>query len=248
MEQGNKGENRSCPLGNKGGPCNAGYAHPQNYDKKDIQQDICHGGTDQEIQRRTTVPQRGKDTCADIIEEQEQKAEYVDFQIQGGICKNIFGGLDEGEQPIPQKEPQNSHHDADTDAGEKDGADGCFQLAILPAAEQAGNHHGTADIAAHSHRHENHGDGIGGANGSQSILPDELPGNDAVGNVIHLLEHNTQKHGYGKGPQHFSAAALGQVGNQSSHLLKLKSKFSHTDSILLFLRKERKKRENFWEV
>lgn len=38
---------------------------------------------------------------------------------------------------------------------------------------------------------------------------DELPGNDAVCNLINLLKGNTQQHGNGKHPEHFSAAAPG---------------------------------------
>lgn len=88
------------------------------------------------------------------------------------------------------------------------------QIAVLSALyffcpEQAGNHNGTADIAANGNCHENHSDGVGCTDCRKRGFTDELPGNDAVCNLINLLKGNTQQHGNGKHPEHFSAAAPG---------------------------------------
>ena len=79
------------------------------------------------------------------------------------------------------------------------------------AAEQLGYNDSTADAAADGNSHENHGDGIGCLYSCQRLLPDEPPGNDAVGNVVKLLENHTDEHGNGKCPEQTTGIACSQV-------------------------------------
>ena len=83
---------------------------------------------------------------------------------------------------------------------------------VLPAAEESGNDNGTAGAAADGNCHKNHGNGIGCPNGCQRVLPNETSRNDAVGNIIHLLESHADKHGNGKTLQQFADIACGQIG------------------------------------
>lgn len=110
---------------------------------------------------------------------------------------------------LPPKMPTKRQNHADRKTGAEDGADSRFEGAVFFCPEQAGNHNGTADIAANGNCHENHSDGVGCTDCRKRGFSDELPGNDAVCNLINLLKGNTQQHGNGKHPEHFSAAAPG---------------------------------------
>ena len=79
------------------------------------------------------------------------------------------------------------------------------------AAEQLGYNDSTADAAADGNSHENHGDGIGCPYSCQRLLPDEPPCDDAVGNVVKLLENHTDEHGNGKCPEQTTGIACSQV-------------------------------------
>ena len=177
MHQRKKGEHGCRALCGEGCPCNTGNPHFQPDHEENIQKNITYGGADEEIQRRTAVPQRGEDAVADIIKIQEQKPIDIDMQIEFGIGENIGRGTDEAKHGT--------------------------------SAEKARYHNGTADIAADGNCHENHSDGVGCTDCRKRGFSDELPGNDAVCNLINLLKGNTQQHGNGKHPEHFSAAAPG---------------------------------------
>ena len=193
----------------EGCPCNTGNAHFQPDHEENIQKNITYGGADEEIQRRTAVPQRGEDAVADIIKIQEQKPIDIDMQIEFGIGENIGRGADEAKHGTSAENADKRQNHADRNAGAEDGADSRFECAVFFCPEQAGNHNGTADIAANGNCHENHSDGVGCTDCRKRGFTDELPGNDAVCNLINLLKGNTQQHGNGKHPEHFSAAAPG---------------------------------------
>ena len=207
MHQCKEGEDGCRALCREGCPCNAGNAHLQPDHEEKIQKDIADGGENQEIQRCTTVPQRGEDAVADIIKIQEEKPVNIDSQIKRRIRENIGRGADEAEHCVSAEKADKRQHHADRNAGAENGADSCFECAVFLCPEQTGNHNGTADIAADGNCHENHGDGVGRADCRKRRFPDEPPGNDAVCNLINLLKGYTQQHGNGKHPEHFAAVA-----------------------------------------
>ena len=92
MHQRKKGEHGCRALCGEGCPCNTGNPHFQPDHEENIQKNITYGGADEEIQRRTAVPQRGEDAVADIIKIQEQKPIDIDMQIEFGIGENIGRG------------------------------------------------------------------------------------------------------------------------------------------------------------
>ena len=92
MQQRKKGEHGCRALCGEGCPCNTGNAHFQPDHEENIQKNITYGGANEEIQRRTAVPQRGEDAVADIIKIQEQKPIDIDMQIEFGIGENIGSG------------------------------------------------------------------------------------------------------------------------------------------------------------
>ena len=92
MHQRKKGEHGCRALCGEGCPCNTGNAHFQPDHEENIQKNITYGGANEEIQRRTAVPQRGEDAVADIIKIQEQKPIDIDMQIEFGIGENIGRG------------------------------------------------------------------------------------------------------------------------------------------------------------
>lgn len=127
---------------------NTGNAHFQPDHEENIQKNITYGGADEEIQRRTAVPQRGEDAVADIIKIQEQKPIDIDMQIEFGIGENIGRGADEAKHGTSAENADKRQNHADRNAGAEDGADSRFECAVFFCPEQAGNHNGTADIAA----------------------------------------------------------------------------------------------------
>lgn len=209
MQQRKKGEHGCRALCGEGCPCNTGNPHFQPDYEDNIQKNITYGGADEEIQRRTAVPQRGEDAVADIIKIQEQKPIDIDMQIEFGIGENIGRGADEAKHGTSAENADKRQHHADCKAGAENGADSRFECAVFFCPEQARYHNGTADIAADGNCHENHSDGVGCTDCRKRAFSDELPGNDAVCNLINLLKGNTQQHGNGKYPEHFSAAAPG---------------------------------------
>lgn len=209
MHQRKKGEYGCRALCGEGCPCNTGNAHFQPDHEENIQKNITYGGADEEIQRRTAVPQRGEDAVADIIKIQKEESVNIDFQIKRCIGENIGGGANQAEQCISAENADKRQNHADRKAGAEDGADSCFECAVFFCPEQARYYNGTADIAADGNCHENHSDGVGCTDCRKRGFSDELPGNDAVCNLINLLKGNTQQHGNGKHPEHFSAAAPG---------------------------------------
>ena len=96
-------------------------------------------------------------------------------------------------------------------AGIADGANGCFQHGIMFAAEQLGYNDGTADAAADGNSHENHGDGIGCPYSCQRLLPDEPRCDDAVGNVVKLLQQISCDHRQGKQDKRAGDFPAGQI-------------------------------------
>ena len=212
MEQGCQCQQGGNALCREGCPCHACHAHIKDDNEQEVQQDIAYRGADEEIQRCFGIPQSGEDACADVIQKQEQEPVYVDIQIQGTVGEDVFWCLKHPQHvlPLPYAEYRQNH--AQNYAGDEYGADGAFQMDVLPAAKKSGNDDGTASTAADGNCHKNHGDGIGCPNGCQRVLPDETSRNDAVGNVIHLLKSHADKHGNGKTPQQFADIACGQIG------------------------------------
>ena len=55
-----------------------------------------------------------------------------------------------------------------------------------------------AYLAADRHRHEDHGYGVAGSDGGEGVLTGELARDNAVRDVVHLLEHNADEQRYGE--------------------------------------------------
>ena len=131
MHQRKKGEYGCRALCGEGCPCNTGNAHFQPDHEENIQKNITYGGADEEIQRRTAVPQRGEDAVADIIKIQEQKPIDIDMQIELGICKDIGRGADEAKHGTSAENADKRQHHADRKTGAEDGADSRFECAVF---------------------------------------------------------------------------------------------------------------------
>lgn len=123
----------------------------------------------------------------------------------------MFSGVCKSSSRLSPCQMPKREHNAHNDAGTADGANGCFQHGIMFAAEQLGYNDSTADAAADGNSHENHGDGIGCPYSCQRLLPDEPPCDDAVGNVVKLLENHTDEHGNGKCLEQTTGIACSQV-------------------------------------
>ena len=219
MNEREESQDTGSSLCRKGGPGDPCHTHVQPDDKNQIQNDIPDGRTNEEIQGRAAVPQRSEYAVTDVIQEGEQIAQYINFQINRGVRENISRCFDEGKHPVPCQKPQYSHDDAGGHTGDENRADDGFQFAVFPCTKKTGNHHCTADIAANGHRHEDHGDGMGSTNGSQGVFSDETTCDDAVYDMIHLLKCYTEQHGYGKHPEHFTGIALGKIGDHGKDSL-----------------------------
>ena len=72
---------------------------------------------------------------------------YVDIQIQGTVGEDVFRCLKHPQHilSLPYAEYRQNH--AQNYAGDEYGADGAFQMDVLPAAKKSGNDDGTASTA-----------------------------------------------------------------------------------------------------
>ena len=131
MHQRKKGEHGCRALCGEGCPCNTGNAHFQPDHEENIQKNITYGGANEEIQRRTAVPQRGEDAVADIIKIQEQKPIDIDMQIEFGIGENIGRGTDEAKHGTSAENADKRQNHADRKTGAEDGADSRFEGAVF---------------------------------------------------------------------------------------------------------------------
>lgn len=120
--------------------------------------------------------------------------------------------MDGAQDGAGQQQAADGQHGAETTAGQEGGGDSGFHLGKPLRAEILRDHHRAADVAAHGHRHEQHGHRIGSAHRRQGVLAHEFPRDHAVRDVVYLLEHDADEHRDGEQPQPFADTALRQIG------------------------------------
>lgn len=210
-DKGKKCEKRGDPLTQKGGPGDAAHAHVERDNKKEIERDVAEGGGDEKIEGRPGIAKRGKNAGANIIEKEEEEAADVNPQIEGGIGENAGGCLQQAQERGAGWQADGREEQAEEGHGDKRGVDRRFHSAVLPRAEELGDDHRTADVGAGGHRHEDHGDGIGNADGGQRIFAYKAASDHTVHNVVKLLKDDAEKQGEGEQPELPGWGAFGHI-------------------------------------
>ena len=108
--QGDERQHTGNSLGKEGRPGHTCHAPVKDRHKKHIQKYISDGGTDQKIQRRFGISQRGENSGSHIIQEKKNKPAYVNPQIQITIRKYIIGSIDHDHQPPAPRQAHSRKH------------------------------------------------------------------------------------------------------------------------------------------
>lgn len=180
-------------LAEEGGPGHASHPHVKGGDKEDIHRDVGSGGGRQEEERGPGVSQGGEYAGGDVVEKDEGQAPDVDIQVELGGGEGPLRGVDEPEQPAAAKDASQHQRPAEDGAGDAGGGHRRFHLPVLPGPEELGDHHGAAHVAPEGESQENQRHLVAVAHGGQGFLADELPGHQAVGDVVELLENDASK-------------------------------------------------------
>ena len=106
---------------------------------------------------------------------------------------------------------QQHKEDADPGTEQPRRVDGGLHPVILLGAEQLGDYHRAAYVAAEGKGNKNEGYFIAVPDGSQSVLTHELSRYQAVRNVVELLEDNAAEKGQAESPEHCFRTACGQI-------------------------------------
>lgn len=173
--QGRQRQQAGRALGDEGGPGHAGHPHVEDGDEEEIQPNVAQRGADEENQRGAGIAQGVEHAGADVVQKQENEAAYVDIQVQGGVGEDVGRGMDGAQDGAGQQQAADGQHGAETTAGQEGGGDSGFHLGKPLRAEILRDHHRAADVAAHGHRHEQHGHRIGSAHRRQGVLAHDFP-------------------------------------------------------------------------
>ena len=95
------------------------------------------------------------------------------------------------EKTVAEKHPDNHQKEADGAAGNQGCVYGTFQIAEPLGTKQLRREHRAADITAKGKRKEDQCNLVTVSDGCQSIVTNEFPCHEAVGNVIQLLKEDT---------------------------------------------------------
>ena len=82
---------------------------------------------------------------------------------------------------------------------------------IILSAEITRRHHRAGDVAAEGKGDEDQRDLIAVAHGGQRLLADKFPGDEAVGDVVQLLEDDAAKQRHAEAPEYGSRLSHGQI-------------------------------------
>ena len=195
------GQDAADPLAEEGGPGHSGYAHAEGGDEEDVHGNVGGGRGRQEEEGSPGVSQGGEDARGDVVEKDKGQAPDVDVQVELRGGEGLRRGVDEPEQPAAAQDAPQHQRPAEEGAGDAGGGHRRLHLPVLPGSEELGYYHGTAHVAPKGKGQENQRHLVAVAHGGQGLLADELPGHQAVGDVVELLEENASKQGEAEPPQ-----------------------------------------------
>ena len=200
-QDGEDSQHAADALAQERGPGDAGHAHMEARDEEDVDQNVDGGGAGQEEERRAGIAHGGEDAGSHVVVKQERQAEEVDVQVKPAVRHEQLGRVDEGEQLRAQEQAQRHQACAEHAHGDEHSRYGSPQVGILLRAKEAGDDDGAADAAAHGEGDEDQRDLVRVADGRQRVLADPPAGDEAVRDVVELLEDDAAQQRQGKPEQ-----------------------------------------------
>ena len=183
-------------------PGYAGYAHPEHAHEEDVHQNVRGGRDGQEDERRAGVAHRRKDTRRHVVVEEERQAEQIDAQVETAVVHQALRRVDEPQHRCEQQKSHAHQRGAEHAHGDERRGDGGAQIAIAARAEVARDDDRAADVAAKGESDEDQRDFIRVADGSQRVFADELACDEAVGDIVELLEEDAAQQRQAELPEH----------------------------------------------
>ena len=113
-----------------------------------VQHDVAHRRDYQEYEGRTAVAERGKNTRAEIVKNEEGQTEVVYVEVSHALFQRLGGGFERRKQRFAAAYAHNQQNHGEHGEGNKSREDGRLYARIVLCAEQAGHEHRAARIRA----------------------------------------------------------------------------------------------------
>ena len=203
-------------LGEDGGQRNAHNAHPEPYDKKQIEDDIDNAGNDQIEEGMAGVADGAEDTRADIVDGRKEDTGQIDAQIGGRFGIDIGRTADHIQQQRCADNAQSGHAEAEDEGKAEGGVDGVVEALVGLGAEITGQQYAAAGGQTGEKADQQLGDIRAGRNGSQRGGADITADNDGVDAVVEILKDLTCQNGQCKDDDQPDDVALGHIHTASA--------------------------------
>ena len=207
QEQKYQRQHAAHALAEEGRPRNACNAHPERGDEENIHRDVRQRGADEEEEGGSGVAQRGENAGCHIVKEHGGQTVDVNVQIELGVCKDLLRRLDQAQQAAAEDYSDDHQKSAGHAACDQRGQHGGFHLTILLRTEELRRQDGRADVAAEGEGNEDQRDLVAVADGGEGVVADEFARDEAVGDVIKLLENDASEQRQAELPQNTAGLA-----------------------------------------
>ena len=205
----NHGDNAADGLAQERRPRHAGHAHVEVTDEEDIHKNIRNRGHGEEVERRFGIPQGGENARRDLIEHQENITHEVNLDVRHGVLHRLHRRVQQCQHPFGRQHSDSAQQHAENAAEDERGRHAGMHLLHFLLPEQVRCHDGCADVAAKRDGDENQRDF--GAVADKRLGADEMPRNEAVRDVVELLEDDAAEQGQRVSQQHPAGLADGQI-------------------------------------
>ena len=183
--------------------------------KEHIQDEVHHTGRHQHIQGGAAVAERPQNAGKHIVAHRGQKSgeDYEDIGV--GVLKDSVRHFYGGHQGAQGHKGPGGEHCRQGEIEHQHGGNGPPHLPPVFRPEGLGRHNAKAAVHPGGEVHQQGIQGRSGPDGGDGVVPQGVPGDGRVRQVVHLLEDVSDKQGHGKPQDLFQGASHCHVPPQS---------------------------------
>ena len=179
-------------------------AHPQNRDKKDIEDDIRQAGYHQEKQRPPRIPDGAENTGAGIVKDIRDHPREINRKISDRFLQSILRGIHDHQQPSCHQHSEDHGGGAQNQSHPHSRMHRIGDMLFLPRPVKLGDDNRRAGAETRKRADQQVDNHCRcSADGGQGCRPDKTPHDDGICRVIEHLEKCSEQKGKEKQQQLF---------------------------------------------
>ena len=195
------GESRDA-LREESSPRETRNAQRDRHREYEVERDVRDARRDKEIKRRARIAQSGEYARADVVQQNEQKAAYINIKVEKRIVHYVGGGIEQTHNGFTRSDSGYRKHDAYHGNGYHYRGHARLNVAHAFFAEKPAYYHRATEVTAQSYRREYHRNGIGSAYRGERAFAEHSSRYYTVRHIVKLLEYRAYEKRQAERPQH----------------------------------------------